>query len=245
MEIDLRLSRDALLSVPAVRFFTWESDAISLGCNQDPGKRIDFDLCCRDGIEVVRRPTGGRELLHGHDLCYSVIWPTADSLTAIEAGKIFGRINDILVSALQRLNVKASWRRFSKRRGASSGPCFTLIDRREISVGGRKLLASAQRVFEKAVLQQGSMPLKEPTVDLIGYLKADDRMDTKRKLVRATTYLYDHVDETFQVGSIVEMFKGEFERFFGSAADALQSDLQNTDLMYVKSRRKFNSKPQD
>ena len=234
MEIDLRLGRDTLLSVPAVRFFTWESDAISLGRNQDPGKRIDFDLCSRDGIEIVRRPTGGRELLHGHDLCYSVVWPTLGSLTAIEAGEIFGRINDILVSALQRLNVKASWRRFSKRHGASSDPCFALIDRREISVGGKKLLASAQRVFGKAVLQQGSMPLVEPTVDLVNYLKADDRMDTRRKLAGATTYLYDHIDETFPVSSIVEIFEGEFQRFFGSEADALQGDLENMGFVHVK-----------
>ncbi len=245
MEIDLRLGRDALFSVPAVRFFTWETDAISLGCNQDPGKRIDFDLCRRDHIEVVRRPTGGRELLHGHDLCYSVVWPTPDSPRAVEAGEIFAQINDILVSALQSLNVKASWRRFSKRRGASSGPCFALIDRGEISVNGKKLLASAQRIFEKAVLQQGSMPLMEPAVDLISYLKADDRMDTRGKLAGATTCLHRHIDETFPVGSIVEIFKGEFQRFFGSDADALRGDLENMGLMHVKSERKLKSKPQN
>jgi lipoate-protein ligase A len=245
MGIDLRLGRDAPPCVPAVRFFTWESETISLGCNQDPGKRIDLDLCRRDGIEVVRRPTGGRELLHGHDLCYSVVWPTADSLTAIEAGEIFGRINEILVSALQRLNIKASWRRCSRGRGASSGPCFALIDRGEISVNGKKLLASAQRIFKSAVLQQGSMPLVEPAADLIRYLKVNDGMDRRGELARVSTYLNDHVDETFTVSSIVEIFEGEFERFFGSEADALQVDPKNMDLMYVESERKLDSKPQD
>lgn len=245
MGIDLRLGRDDPPRIPVARFFTWESETISFGCNQDPGRRIDLDLCRRDGIEVVRRPTGGRELLHGHDLSYSVVWPTADSLTAIEAGEILARINDVLVSALQRMNVEASWRRFSRRRQASSGPCFALIDRGEISVNGKKLLASAQRIFNRTILQQGSMPLVEPAVDLIRYLKVNDGMDRRRELARASTYLNNHVDETFTVSSIVEIFEGEFKRFFGSRADTLEVDLENMNLTHVKSERKLDSKPQD
>lgn len=237
MEMDFRLGRDAMISVPVVRFFTWEANTISIGYNQDCEKRIDLDLCRRDGIEVVRRPTGGRELLHGHDLCYSVAWPTAGIITAVEAGEIFGRINDILLSALRRLKVKASWRRFSRRGGASSDPCFALIDRGEISVGERKLLASAQRVFEKTVLQQGSMPLVEPTVDLISYVRVGDQIEMRRRLEDATTCLYDHIDETFSVSSIVETFRGEFQRFFDSEADTLQGNLDNMDLMLANSRK--------
>lgn len=235
MEIDLRLGRDAVLSVPAVRFYTWKSDTISIGYNQDCRKRIDLDLCRRDGIEVVRRPTGGRELLHGHDLCYSVVWPTPDSPTAIEAGEIFAKINDILVSALRKMNVDASWQRFSKGRGATSGPCFVLVDRGEISADEKKLLASAQRVFKRAVLQQGSMPLAEPIADLTSYLRVDDRTEIKRRLAGATTCLYHHTDETFPASSIVGIFRGEFERFFGSTADALQLDLENIGLILVDS----------
>lgn len=239
METDLRLSRDAPLSVPAVRFFTWQSDAISFGCNQDCGKRIDLDLCRRHGIEVVRRPTGGRELLHGHDLCYSVVWPTPDYLTAVEAGEIFAQINDILISALSRLNVEASRHRFSRRHRASNDPCFALAERGEISVDNKKLLASAQRVFEKAVLQQGSMPLMEPAVDLIRYLKADDRTEMRKKLAGATTCLYEHIDETFPVSSIVEIFKEEFQGFFGSEAGDFLKDLENMSLMVVNSRKEL------
>lgn len=233
MEIDGRLSSVSVPAARTVRFFTWRSNTISIGCNQDRRKRIDLELCRQDGIDVVRRPTGGRELLHGHDLCYSVVWPTPDALTAIEAGDIFARINDILISALRRLNVEASWQRSSRKRGGASGPCFALADRGEISVDGKKLLASAQRVFEKAVLQQGSMPLKAPMADITRYLRSDDGTEMRRKLAEASTCLCDHINETIPVGSIVEMFKGEFERLFGSEADALRWNLDNMGLMPV------------
>ncbi len=239
MEFDLRLGRDAVLAVPGVRFFTWESDAISIGCNQNCRKRIDLELSRRDGIEVVRRPTGGRELLHGHDLCYSVVWPTKDSLTAIKAAEIFAGINDILISALRKLNVDASRQRISRVRGARSGPCFALVDRGEIAVDEKKLLASAQRIYEKTALQQGSMPLTEPAKNLTNYLRAGDRYEMTGKMAETTTYLYDQIDETFTVGSIVQIFKGEFKKFFGSEADDLQEDLENMSLMPVNSRKEL------
>lgn len=233
MEIDRRLSSVSVPAARTVRFFTWRSNTISIGCNQDRRKRIDLELCSQDGIDAVRRPTGGRELLHGHDLCYSVVWPTPDALTAIEAGDIFARINDILISALRRLNVQASWQRSSGRRGGASGPCFALVDRGEVSIDGKKLMASAQRIFEKAVLQQGSMPLMAPVVDIARYLRSDDGTEMRKKLARTATCLYDHINETISVSSIVEMFKGDFERFLGSEADALRWDLDNMGLMPV------------
>jgi lipoate-protein ligase A len=234
MGIDFRLAQDAVHPVPVVRFFTWKTVTISIGYNQAREKRIDLDRCRRDGIEVVRRPTGGRELLHGHDLCYSVVWPAPEPQTTVEAGGIFVKINDILVSALRRLNVKACWHRFSRGRGAKSDPCFALVDRGEISVGERKLLASAQRVFGRAVLQQGSMPLTAPAVDLIDYLTMDDQDGMRDKLTDATTCLCDHIDETFPINSIVEMFKGEFERFFRSKAGTFQPQLEKSDSTFVK-----------
>lgn len=239
MGIDLRLGRDAVPAVPVIRFFTWKSDTISIGRNQDCGKRINLDFCRRDGIEVVRRPTGGRELLHGHDLCYSVVWPISGSMTAIGAGETFARINDILILALRRLKVEASRHGFSRGHRASSGPCFGLVDRGEISVDKKKLLASAQRIFEKAVLQQGSMPLTEPTVDLTRYLRANNQIEMRRRLAGSTTCLYDHIDETFSVSSIVEIFRGEFQMFFGSENDDLQWDLENSGFMFADSRKEL------
>ncbi|MEE9553095.1 MAG: hypothetical protein V3W18_02265 [candidate division Zixibacteria bacterium] len=215
MRLDEALGRNYPFSVPTIRFFTWQGHSISLGRNQIPEKRLTLELCSRDGITVVRRPTGGKELLHGHDLCYSVLWPVEKSGIAVEAGWFFGRINDILTAALKRLNIRALWKKDIGRSGAVKGPCFLQTDRGEITVDGRKLIASAQRVFEKVLLQQGSMPLRESSINLADYLKEFNRVPMKSLLESSSTSFFEHVDETISLNSIVDVFKKEFQRSFG------------------------------
>lgn len=208
--------------VPVVRFYTWAGQVISLGCNQNPARRVKLDLCREHGIDVVRRPTGGREILHGDDICYSVIWPLRSSRRVEEAGRIFECVNGILTRGLMRLGVRADCRRISRRR-ISSGPCFTVIDRGEITAAGRKLVASAQRIYDQVVLQQGSMLLNRPSTDFSVYIRTDDRQAVSRRLEMTTTWIFAHVHETFSIHSIVDRFRKEFERFFDSGPGLLDS----------------------
>ncbi len=77
------------------------------------------------------------------------------------------------------------------------------------------------------------MPLKAPVVDITRYLRSDDGTEMRRKLAEASTYLYEHIYETIPVCSIVEAFKGEFERLLGSEADTLQPQLEELGLTLV------------
>jgi lipoate-protein ligase A len=214
MDMDRRLV-STVPEIPVVRIYTWAGRTISLGYNQDIGRRLRLDLCREDGIDIVRRPTGGREILHGDDICYSVVWPVGVERRVEKARWIFESVNRILSRALRKLGVKACWSRVSGR-GVSSGPCFVQIARGEITVGGRKLMASAQRIYDRVVLQQGSMLLTRPSTDITAYLNIDRPRAVKKKLEMLTTWLFDHVDETFSIESIVTHFREEFERFFGS-----------------------------
>ncbi len=223
MEIDRYFGESDPPEVPMVRFFTWKSPAISLGRNQDASRRLNLDRCREDDLEVVIRPTGGRELLHGHDLSYSVIWP--GRFGVLEANRLFGEINGILLNGLIEMGINASLSGISTDRRPSKGPCFVQADRGEIIAGGRKLMASAQRVFPEAVLQQGSMPLRAPRVDLAGYLARGDRSEMRKRLENSTRNLYSLIDETFSTEEIVEIFKKAFERRFGAIADAAGSEL--------------------
>ena len=133
MEIDRYLAQEKSPEIPVVRLFTWRCPTISLGCNQNPAARIDSLLCHRDGIDVVVRPTGGRELVHGHDLCYSVIWPTEGICTGVLAKDMFDRINEALVWILRQFGIEAACSDTGRRRGVSNGPCFAQIDSGEIT----------------------------------------------------------------------------------------------------------------
>src|SRR5437870_580846 len=66
---------------PAIRFYTWRPATLSLGVNQPVGE-VDREACTRLGFDVVRRPTGGRAVLHQHELTYSLAAPENDPLVS-------------------------------------------------------------------------------------------------------------------------------------------------------------------
>jgi len=148
-----RETGEAVLSV-----YSWQAPTLSLGRNQTAAGRYDVDVMKERGIDVVRRPTGGRALLHWHEVTYSVTAPdTGDSLNAS-----YGRINRILLSALSRLGVEASESATgnpAERPGEL--PCFAAPSNGELVVGGAKLVGSAQYRENGALLQHGSILLRD------------------------------------------------------------------------------------
>lgn len=229
MQADRHFGEDVVLELPLVRFFTWDKPSISFGCNQNPRKRLDLALCRDDGIPVVRRPTGGRELLHGHDICYCVTMPVSSSISGISAKVIFGEVNDVLVLGLKKLGIAAEWSNFANRPTTTSGPCFAQIDTGEIMIGGRKLVASAQRVYPRSIIQQGSIPLDEPEIELLKYLRLGDKLLMTKRSGEMTAYLKDHLNGTTTVALIVDVFRGAFEENFGRCsklADGIYDDFR-------------------
>jgi len=228
MEIDRYLGNDNPPDKAVIRFFTWDRPTISYGYNQNPDKRLDLKKCQSDKIGVVRRPTGGREILHGYDLCFSVIWPFSLLTDRMDGRKLFDLINQILQVGLGRLGIESQWKTISPKTGVVSGPCFAQIDRGEISVRGRKLVASAQRTFESAFLQQSSIPLKAGELDIVDYMNRKDRAKDKLRgiIQNSTTTIENHLDETKSVEAIVEQFRESFEQSFCCEADSIEEELR-------------------
>ena len=128
---------------------------MSFGRNEPVRERYD-PMAGRDaGIEFVRRPTGGRAVLHDRELTYAAVLP----LTARRALRAtYGLINRGLVEALRSLGVPAA---MAEARGSpaglGSGPCFDEPAPGEVTVAGRKLVGSAQARLERVILQHGSL----------------------------------------------------------------------------------------
>jgi lipoate-protein ligase A len=118
--------------------------------------RLDPDVAVARGIDVVRRPTGGRALLHHREITYSVTAPTRGG----SLRETYAAINAILLGALRRLGVPATIAERSGRPLAPDGAaCFAEPNEGELVVDGRKLVGSAQRRDEHALLQHGSILL--------------------------------------------------------------------------------------
>jgi lipoate-protein ligase A len=138
-----------------LRVYAWSAPVLSLGRNQRAQNVYDVREMTRRGIGLVRRPTGGRALLHHREVTYSVTGPVTpgESLTAA-----YERINALLVSALDSLGVATTIATPERRAAAPDGmPCFAEPAAGEIVAGGRKLVGSAQWRDEGALLQHGSI----------------------------------------------------------------------------------------
>ena len=138
-----------------LRVYSWAAPTISLGRNQTARGRYDLDLINARGLGVVRRPTGGRAILHDREITYSVTVPTS---AAGELGESYQRINRLLLAALHTLGVGASVA-LPTTRATSPGmsPCFDEPAAGELVVDGRKLAGSAQWRVDGALLQHGSI----------------------------------------------------------------------------------------
>lgn len=145
--------------VPTLRVYGWNPPAISIGFNQSID---DFDgtKLQQAGIDIVRRPTGGRAILHAHELTYSVVVRLDDR----GPRAIYRFVNEGLLHGLRYLGVNAQLTDANDDfrtpyRDASSIPCFSSSAKSEIQFDGRKLVGSAQRRFGTVVLQHGSILL--------------------------------------------------------------------------------------
>jgi lipoate-protein ligase A len=138
-----------------LRVYSWSAPTISLGRNQTARGRYDLERIRGRGLGVVRRPTGGRAILHHREVTYSVTAPTA---AAGELGESYRRINRLLLSALRSLGVGASVAAPATRAIAPGmSPCFDEPAAGELVLDGRKLAGSAQWRMEGALLQHGSI----------------------------------------------------------------------------------------
>ncbi|MBI3586641.1 MAG: lipoate--protein ligase family protein [Ignavibacteriales bacterium] len=224
MEYDERLARMLVegSEIGTVRIYGWKPAAISLGWNQSL-EEIDLATCSQAGIDVVRRPTGGRAILHSDELTYSVTMVSARSSVL----SMYNEISKALVCGLRHLNVDVSLEKSqphfpSLYRTPSSAACFTSSARYEISVGGRKLVGSAQRRYarsngEEVMLQHGSILLGGDHKRMVEFLaiKEKERLLIVQELNEKTTDLCSVLQRTVTFEELVPMIRLGFEEAWG------------------------------
>jgi lipoyl(octanoyl) transferase len=155
---------------PTLRFYQWSPPCISLGKRQ-PLSGIDLECCRQDGVQVVRRSTGGLAILHTDELTYSLVTCPDDPRAEGAILDSYRKLSQGLVSGLGLLGLSAQMQPVSP--GAShsvSAACFEAPSAYEITVDGRKLIGSAQTRPYGKLLQHGSVPLTGDIGRLAKYL---------------------------------------------------------------------------
>jgi lipoyl(octanoyl) transferase len=144
-------------AAPTLRFFAWEPPALSLGMAQ-PAADANRAALDRLGWDLVRRPTGGRAILHTDELTYSIAVREDHPLAKGGVLESYRRLSRGLLAGLRALGVEVQ-AESDRARGAAGAVCFETPSSYEITAGGRKLIGSAQARMQGGVLQHGTLPL--------------------------------------------------------------------------------------
>lgn len=151
-------------SGPMLRLYGWQPPCVSIGYFQSLVSEVRLDRCREIGVEWVRRPTGGRLILHDMELTYSVVASERDPLVSGGILESYRKISEALRTGLGLLGVQAQLADPTEPTVAAAskkkaGLCFDAAAGHELTVGGRKIAGSAQVRRRGRILQHGTLLL--------------------------------------------------------------------------------------
>jgi len=223
---------------PVLRFYSWSRPTLSFGRMQRPPQDL-LRRCAESGVMAVRRPTGGKAILHHHEVTFSIVAPSAGLGSIIESYRVFARA---IAAGLRTLGVESTLcePREAPRRGDLL--CFAAPAQCDLEIGGKKLLGSAQARHGGALLQQNSLPLRlsdDVKQRLFGAGAAEEeaRMATDLTAALGHEPAFDQVRDAVAAG---------FERELGATFELREmTAYESTMAEGLKGRFALGSEPSD
>ena len=219
MDFDLQFVNE-FSGNPVLRFYRWQPYCISLGANQDYDS-VNTKKVNKDKFDVVKRPTGGRAILHAEELTYSVIYPLSSDYTP---KKIYREINialreglinyNSLLNDLELEHKQPHFPSFYKEN--KSTLCFAASAMNEINFKEKKVVGSAQRKIGDVVLQHGSILCGDFHKKIIDYLNLNSEIkkELKTEMDETTTELESILGAEVNYQSLSFAIKKVFENHF-------------------------------
>jgi len=149
------------LSPPTLRLYAWEKPTLSLGYSQ-AASDVDQEKLAQFGWGLVRRPTGGKAILHADELTYSISGASDEGLLSGSLMESYQHISEVLKKALEILGVETStYAQYDLPEvlKKSDPVCFKIPSNFEVTWKGKKIIGSAQARKSGGVLQHGTLPL--------------------------------------------------------------------------------------
>lgn len=210
-----------------LRFYTWKRPTASLGYGQKIERVVDLEACRRLGIDVVRRPTGGKLVLHYHEVTYSICSSDTDIFPPTVEGS-YQLISQALLTGLKLLGLEAEMATTTEASYARSHmPCFAHPARHEVVIYGRKAIGSAQRRLGHRFLQHGSIPLS-PHGEWLRQISRLHDLDLTSRMIS----LGEALGRPIEPKEVIPFFIEGFRQFF--KIDLVEEPLNSAELEQIE-----------
>jgi len=213
---------DSSSEEPVLRLYGWNKPCISLGYFQKANDAIKRESCKKMGVDVVRRITGGRAVLHHQEVTYCVV---ASSRRGPFAGHLldcYRAIADCLSAGCESLGLDRGRVEVVTGRGtggtSASPACFMMTSAYEILVGGRKLIGSAQKRGDLVFVQHGSIPLRIDMELARSVMRLDGVLD-ERSIVQGPICLEEAVGRDLGYEEVRQAIAAGFASRLGSSIE--------------------------
>ncbi|WP_413362656.1 biotin/lipoate A/B protein ligase family protein [Lysinibacillus sp. 3P01SB] len=230
---------------PVIRFYEWNPATLSIGYFQQVHKDINFEEVRRQGLGFVRRPTGGRAVLHEHELTYSIIveedYPNMPK-TVTEAYRV---LSEGLLLGFRNLGLDAYFsvpdteEKQQDLKKPKSAVCFDAPSWYELVVEGRKVAGSAQTRQKGVILQHGAILLdleEEKLLSLFKFANEEAREKMRLKLPEKAVAMNRLVDKPFTIEQCIQAFKNGFQHALD--IELIPYELTEEQLAYIEQLEK-------
>jgi len=236
MDFDNNLAENCKPGEFYFRLYKWNPYCISLGANQNY-EYVNINKVIENEIDIVKRSTGGKAILHSEELTYSVVSSTKDQKSA---HNFYNVINKALRSGLiiydellNKIELESTQPNFPKIYNEVKGNvCFSSTAKSELKFNGKKLVGSAQRKLGNNLLQHGSILCGSNHKKLIDYLilTEEEKAELKFQLNMVTTDLRSILKEEIDYSKLENSILKGFEKYFGITFNEFFSNYENSEL---------------
>jgi len=201
---------------PTLRLYAWHPYTLSLGHAQ-PFSDVDIKILKKRDWDVVRRPTGGRAILHADELTYSITAPADDLHVSGNVVESYRLLSTGLLKALEIIGIQADSRPKNEQENfhASNPVCFQYPSDYEITYLGKKLIGSAQARRNQGVLQHGAIPLYgdiSRIITVLNYPSDIERSNAKSLLLQRATTVSEILGKFISWQDVADALKQGFEQ---------------------------------
>ena len=237
---------------PVIRFYEWNPATLSIGYFQQVERDINMQAVKEQNLGFVRRPTGGRAVLHDRELTYSVIVSESYPQMPASVTEAYRVISEGILLGFQNLGLHAYFsvpetqEQLEDLKKPKSAVCFDAPSWYELVVEGKKVAGSAQTRQKGVILQHGAILLdldEELLLSVFNFSSPEAKEKMRKKITEKAVAMNQFVEKPFTIEQCIEAFSKGFEQAMD--IELIPFELTQEQIQYVEHLAKYKYASED